>query len=486
MKFKAGEWIAEKLVYVAGGLLVIIVLALFFYLSRESSSAFDQPYTYGFRIAVRPLVEQPDPVTGELVTDLSTDINATLLAANPEGEDGVDGKEEGVLALSVGDPMAEFPLATGTPLVAGTLYKDDWRGPQRISKTESFKVHAFAMPGYAENKMRLVWQPDSDFVASSSPFNFKLRVVSAAVGSLPRDWEIDLSERPSGSVEIPTYIAETDSDRTKGYTFELTAEPSKTGFIATMAGFLSTDWQPFSQYPRYGFVPLLLGTALMACIAMLIALPIGVSAAIFLSEIASRRISEWLKPVIELLASVPTVILGYIGLMIVVPGIQSTFGKALGMTSGRSLITASLILALLILPTIVSLTEDSLRGVSRHLKDSAHALGLTSHETFKNVIFPACKAGVVAAALLAFARAIGETMIVWMLSGGTVTMPKPNLATTLGSSTRGIADTVAIETTNVEFGGVHYGHLFLIALVLFCLTLAINLAAFNLGRRRWQ
>ncbi|MBA3725288.1 MAG: phosphate ABC transporter permease subunit PstC [Armatimonadetes bacterium] len=486
MKFKPGEWIAEKLVYLAGCLLVIIVLAIFFYLGRESSSAFDQRYTYGFRIAVRPLVDQPDPVTGELITDLSTDPNATLLAANPEGVDGVDGKEEGVLALGVADPMAEFPLGIGTPLTADTLYKDDWRSPQRISKTAKFKVHAFAMPGYAENKMRLVWQPDSDFVPSSSPFKFKLRVLSAPPGSLPHNWQIDLSNRTRGSVEIPTYIAKTDSERTKGYTFELVAEPSKTGFMATIGGFLSTDWQPFSQYPRYGFVPLLLGTVLMACIAMLIALPIGLSAAIFLSEIASRRVSEWLKPVIELLASVPTVILGYIGLMIVVPGVQTTLGESLGMASGRSLMTASLLLALLILPTIVSLTEDSLRGVSRHLRESGQALGLTTRETFKNVIFPACKAGVVAAALLAFARAIGETMIVWMLSGGSVNMPKANIAATLGSPTRGIADTIAIETTNVEFGGVHYGHLFLIALVLFALTLAINLIAFHFGRHRWQ
>ncbi|MEQ1821877.1 MAG: ABC transporter permease subunit [Fimbriimonadaceae bacterium] len=168
--------------------------------------------------------------------------------------------------------------------------------------------------------------------------------------------------------------------------------------------------------------------------------------------------------------------------MLVAPGLVSTFGKALSFDSGRCVLTAAIMMAILIMPTIVSIAEDTLGNLPNSLRQGGEALGLTTMESVRKVVIPAAKPGLIGAGMLGFARALGETMIVWILAGGTPNMI-PFSPRALVSPVRGIADTIGIEMANVEFEKPHYGHLFLIGLVLFLLTISINLYAQKVSRR---
>ncbi len=197
----------------------------------------------------------------------------------------------------------------------------------------------------------------------------------------------------------------------------------------------------------------------MSLIAVLLATPLALATAVYVSELAPARLREWTKPTIELLASMPTVVLGYFGLILFAPWLLRWFGEALNMSSGRSMLTASLVLAIPILPTVITIAEDAVRAVPRALRDGGEALGLTWAEAVRSVILSAAKAGILAAVLLGTVRAVGETMIVWILSGGTARMLSfGSLREAVGNlvqPTRGIPDTIAIEMGNVEFEGPH-------------------------------
>jgi phosphate transport system permease protein len=482
---------AVALIYTSGALVVLVIVAIFYYLAHEARYAFDRPFPYGYRFSLQPPVLEPDPYTGQIVDDLTVDPNATLLAANFEGEDGIDDKEEGAPMATLNDLEGYHPFGTGTAVIesldelnAEELFRDNWKQAKHATQGERFFLFAFATQEYTAPTMKLAFQPDAAFSPKDCPFDIKLRLVQSPNGINVEPVEIDLIQNPSGKIELPTWIAKSDEDRTKGYVFEMVASPKKSNFAATLAGFFKTDWAPTLQYPRYGFIPLLLSTMLMALLALAIAVPVGLACSTYLAEIAPARIREWLKPIVEMLASIPTVVLGYFGLMIVAPSIVKVFSEAIGMTSGRSFLTASLVLAFLLLPTVISIGEDALRAVPASFRDGASALGFTSKETIKKVVMPAARAGIVATVLLAFARAIGETMIIWILSGGTAVMPSLDPVKTLAGPTRGMTDTIAIEMGNVEFEGPHYGHLFMIGLTLFLITLAINLIGYAYGRKR--
>lgn len=494
MKRRWTEWIAERLVYACGGCLVVVIVLIGYYLVHESKYAFSRTFAYGYRFAFQPDILEPDPYTGETVDDLTIDPNSTLLAAHFEGEDGLDDHEESAPLLDLSGLSGFSSLATGTPLVnsidkmsPSQLYRDDLRTPKYAHQGERFYLLGFATEEYKKPTLKLAWQPDASFDPSTVPYDFRLRLVKIPSGIKLEPFEIDLKSQPTGKVELPTWIARSDEDRASGYVFEFEAIPQTTNTLAVLSGLFSTDWSPTLQYPRFGFIPLLLGTLLMSIFAMLIAAPIGVLSAIYLSEIAPRRIRELLKPIIELLASVPTVVLGYFGVMLVAPSLVRVFGEAVQMSSARCMLTAIIVLSILLLPTVTSLTEDSLRAVPKSLREGAEAIGCTFRESMKHVVLKAARAGIVATLLLTFARGVGETMVIWMLSGGTATMPSMNLYKTVTSSTRGVPDTIAIEMGNVTFEGVHYGHLFLIGLILFVITLVINLLGFTFVRRRgWQ
>ncbi|MBV6457105.1 MAG: hypothetical protein HONBIEJF_00212 [Fimbriimonadaceae bacterium] len=485
-KLRITDRLMESLVYTVGALVLVVVALLLFYLAKESQYAFKQDFTWGYRFAFQP--------TDANAEAIELDPNATVVTSHPEGDEGVDAKEEGIVMPDLSTLAGFAGGATGTPLTGdlrgvspGDLYRDDWRAPQAASERRKFLLLAFATPEYKAKTMTISWAPDEGADPSRSPFDLKLRLVRAPAGVQVEPFTIDLKTRQRGSIELPTFVAKTDAERMSGYVFEVTSTPTTTVVFATLRNFFSSDWGPTLAHPRYGVVPLLLSSLTITALALLIAGPIGIATAVYLSELAPGRLREWLKPTIELLASVPTVVLGYFGLMLVAPGIQNAFGAMLGVDSGRSLLTASIVMGVLLIPTIATVGEDALRNVPNSMRDGGFALGLTRRETLRTIVFPAAKAGMVAAVLLGMARAFGETMIIWMLSGGTPAMPRIDSVAGafkgLVESTRGMPDTIAIEMGNVAFEDIHYGHLFMVGLLLFVITLAINLIGFRYARQ---
>lgn len=484
---KLQDRFVQSLVVVSGFMVLLVVIAIVYFLGGESRYAFQQGFGYGYRFALGP--QQPPADYA-----IEFDPNSSLLASNAEGDDGLDEKEEPFRMPDLESLRGFAAYGTGTGLVSTLdqvdpegLYRDDWRSLKPADHRDRMLLFAFATPEAGGSKMVLRWEPDASFKPSISPYRLRLRLVRAPAGVAAQSIDIDLAKHPQGSVEVPTWIAKSDDQRTLGYVFALDAEPTTNNIVATIRNFFRTDWAPTLIYPRFGFMPLLLGTLAIVGLAVAIATPISLALAVFLSEIAPVRLREWLKPVVELLASVPTVVLGYFGVMLVAPSLQSTFARWVQVDSGRMIATAAVVMAVLLIPTIATVAEDGLRNVPNTLRDGAGAMGLTAREGLKQVVFPAAKPGIIAAVLLGLARGIGETMIVWMLSGGTARMPVGNPLEMLSSPGSGIPDRIGTEMGNVAFEGAHYGHLFLLGATLYLITLAINLYGFRLSRRSsWQ
>lgn len=477
----------ESAVLLSGGAMVLVIGTMLFFLGHESKYAFQRKFDYGYRFALQP--ETPPEEH-----DISLDPNASLLTANREGEDGLDEKEEGITLPTLEQLSGAPGFGTGSPLNASlanaspeNVYRDDWRSQKSPEQGQKFLLYGFANSEYKGKTMALAWQPDAAFDPKAAVFDLRLRLVSAPAGVKLDPIDIDLRKQPSGRILIPTYVAKTDADRLNGYVFEMEARPITSSFAATLRGFFSSKWDPTLSYASFGAVPLIFGTLFVTALALLIAAPLGVTTAIYLAEVASPRLREWLKPLLELLASVPTIVLAYLGLMILAPGIQKTVAQALGLESGRSVLTTSIIMAVLLIPTIASVAEDALRSIPGSLRAGGEALGLTPMEGLRKIVLPAARPGFIAAVMLGMARSIGETMIVWILGGGTPFLPSfqglKDTAANLARPVRGIPDSIAIEMGNVDFEGVHYGHLFLLGLVLFIITLSINLFAQRLTRR---
>jgi phosphate transport system permease protein len=233
-------------------------------------------------------------------------------------------------------------------------------------------------------------------------------------------------------------------------------------------------WQPVGSVPKFSMIPLFVGTLKVTFVAMLFAAPIGVAAAVFTSEFAPRKVREILKPTIELLAGIPSVVLGFFALMVLATFMKDVFG----FTSRLNAVVAGIGLALTVVPVIFTVSEDALAAVPRSYREASLALGATPWETAFKVVLPAAAPGVFAAVVLGFGRCIGETMTVLMASG--------NAATTtwsLGDSVRTLSATIAAEMGEVEVGGVHYGVLFFIGVELFVFTFILNSAAAVVVRR---
>jgi len=228
------------------------------------------------------------------------------------------------------------------------------------------------------------------------------------------------------------------------------------------------EWYPTYDPPSFGIFPLVVGSLIVTLISTLIAVPLGVLAAIYISEIALRRIKEILKSVIELLAGLPSVVLGFFGMVIVAPWLQETFD----LPTGLNIMNASVILALMAIPTISSISEDALYAVPREFKEASYALGATKFETIAQVIVPAALSGISTAVMLGMARAIGETMVVLMVAGGAAAIPEG-----LFDPARPMPASIAAEMGETPYGSAHYQALFAIGIVLFFLTLAFNLIA---------
>ena len=243
---------------------------------------------------------------------------------------------------------------------------------------------------------------------------------------------------------------------------------------------LSSRWYPIED--RYGILPLLVGSLMVTVGAVIIAVPLGLTTAIYLGEIAPIWQREILKPVIEILAGIPSIVLGFFGWIALAPTIQQ-----LGAPSGLTGFTGSLILAYMSLPTIVSITEDALYAVPKEYRDGSLAMGATRWQTIWRVVVPAARSGIVIAVMLGIGRAIGETMAVMLVTGNAANIPGG--AGFLFQPVRTMTATIAAEMGEVAQGSLHYSVLFGIGIVLFVITFLINslaswLVGGNGGRRR--
>lgn len=229
-----------------------------------------------------------------------------------------------------------------------------------------------------------------------------------------------------------------------------------------------THWYPVSSPPVFGVLPSLVATLMVTAGAILIALPIGVACAAYLAEVAPPVVREVLKPLIELLAGVPSVVIGFIGLVVLAPLVKDI----LHLPTGLNGLTAAIMLAFMSLPVVVSVSEDAIAAVPREYREAAYALGATQWQTIVHVLIPAALSGITAAVMLGVGRAIGETMTVLMVAGGAVSVPA-----FITDPMRPMTATIAAEINNAVQGGLQYQALFAIGIILFLLTFLVNLVA---------
>lgn len=236
-----------------------------------------------------------------------------------------------------------------------------------------------------------------------------------------------------------------------------------------MDSLLNIRWYPIEDH--FGILPLITGSLVVTIGATLIAVPFGIGTAVYISEIAPRWMREILKPLVELLGGLPSVVLGFLGILVVSPNLRILLDLPTGLTA----FTGSLLLGGIAVPTVVSVAEDALDAVPRSYREGAWALGATPWQTIWRVTLPAAKSGVLTAIMLGVGRAIGETMTVMMVTGNA-----PVLATSLGSlfsPVRTMTATIAAEMGEVANGSVHYHTLFFIGIILFLISLTVNVIA---------
>jgi phosphate transport system permease protein len=232
--------------------------------------------------------------------------------------------------------------------------------------------------------------------------------------------------------------------------------------------FFGTKWYPVSDPPTFGITSFFAATLWVTLVATAISVPIGVACAAYLAEVAPAKVRETVKPIIEILAGIPSVVMGFIGLMLLSPLVQSAFN----LNTGLSGLTAGIMLSLMSLPIIISVSEDALRAVPDDFREASYALGATKWETIRHVCIPGALSGITAAVMLGVGRAIGETMTVLMVAGGALAVPV-SPTDPMMPMTAAIASGIG----NAVRGGLQYQALFAIGLILFILTLAVNLIA---------
>lgn len=237
------------------------------------------------------------------------------------------------------------------------------------------------------------------------------------------------------------------------------------------------EWTPLFEDAHYGIRPLLTGTFLTTSIALLVAIPLGTVAAAYLSEFVSQRVREVLKPILELLAAVPTVVYGYFALLFISPMLQKIFPDM----SGFNALSAGIVMGLMIIPYVSSLSEDAMRAVSSHLREGSFALGATRLQTTFKVVIPAASSGIISAYILAISRAIGETMVVSIAAGQ---QPSTSLNPLEATETM-TAYIVQVSLGDVPRGSIGYQSIYVVGLSLLILTFVFNLIGMYL-RRRFQ
>jgi phosphate transport system permease protein len=264
---------------------------------------------------------------------------------------------------------------------------------------------------------------------------------------------------------------------TSGIVFVLIFETITFFREVSIAEFLtSTTWSAAFANPQFGIIVLVSGTLLTTAIAIAVALPVGLLAAIFLSEYASTRLRRWLKPALEVLAGVPTIVYGYFALTFVTPFLQSTIFPSLTIFNALS---AGLVMGVMIIPTIASVSEDAIYAVPRSLREGAYALGATKREVATKIVVPAALSGIVAATILGISRAIGETMIVAVAAG--------NLAQLTANPQEAVqtmtAFIVQVASGDTPTGSLTFNTIFAVGTTLFIMTLILNIVSYLFVRR---
>ncbi len=243
-----------------------------------------------------------------------------------------------------------------------------------------------------------------------------------------------------------------------------------------LSSLLGSRWYPIEDY--FGILPLLTGSLIVTLGAVLIAVPLGVGTGVYIAEIAPQWANEILKPMIEILAGIPSVVLGFMGILVLSPFLR----ESLNLPTGLTAFTGSLLLGWAAIPTIVSVTEDAMNAVPRSYREASLALGATRWQTIWGVTVPAARSGILTAVMLGLGRVIGETMAVMMVTGNAPTLPAGLNALFL--PVRTMTATIASEMGEVANGSTHYHILFFIGLVLFTLALIINIVAFIFSHQR--
>jgi phosphate ABC transporter permease protein PstC len=232
-----------------------------------------------------------------------------------------------------------------------------------------------------------------------------------------------------------------------------------------------TSWSPTSQPPQFGLLPMIVGSLWLTFGSLVVGVPLGLAVAIFMAELAPPRLSTIMRPAVQLLAGIPSVIYGFIGLTILAPLVRSTLGGP-----GLSVLTGAIILGIMILPSVIAISEDAMRAVPRPLRDGATALGETQWQVITGIILPTARSGIVAGVILGMGRALGETMAVIMMIGNALVIPLSPLepATTLTSN-------IGLELAYAS--GAHRNALFATGVVLFILIMILNAIATTVVRR---
>ncbi len=236
-------------------------------------------------------------------------------------------------------------------------------------------------------------------------------------------------------------------------------------------------WYPTSDPADFGIYPLIVGSVLVTVLSAAVSIPLGVMTAVYLAEIAAVRLREIVKPLVELLAALPSVVIGFFGMVIVAPFLQDVFDVA----TGLNMFNAALMLAFMSIPTICSISEDAIYSVPNNLKEASLALGATHWQTILRVILPASISGISTAVILGMSRAIGETMVVLMVAGGAAMIP-----TSIFDPVRPMPASIAAEMAEAPFRGEHYYALFATGIVLFVFTFLFNLLADHISHRYRQ
>lgn len=240
------------------------------------------------------------------------------------------------------------------------------------------------------------------------------------------------------------------------------------GTVSPVAFLFGESWYPISEPPQLGILPLILGSIMVTLGAAVISIPIGVGCAIYIAEVAPKKLKEILKAGVELLAAIPSVVLGFIGMVTLVPLVKTVFHLPTGLTA----LSGSIMLAFMAMPTIVSIAEDALYSVPKTYKEGALAMGATHWQAIWRVMLRAASSGILAAVMLGIGRVIGETMAVMMITGNAAIIPH-----SLFQPVRTLTATIAAEMGEAVVGSEHYFALFAVGIVLFIISFAINVTA---------